>query len=126
LNMGEPRSIFGMAEQVAELMNVPFRYEVIGLREGEKLHESLSVVPWKPTTNPMIYSVDDPVWDTWEAEQALRSLMTAANTGDPEQMFQCLESLGIQYRRTRNFDRNAIVGVFPDRSGPFDDCFTPG
>lgn len=96
LEMGEPVSIAALARKMIALSGVPAEVEFIGLRPGEKLHETLihETEMLEPTEREKIQrvsqvSVPDP---GFPAE--LAGLLAAANAGDAGGVRAALARLG--------------------------------
>ncbi|WP_417476503.1 SDR family NAD(P)-dependent oxidoreductase [Maricaulis sp.] len=89
-DMGEPVSILRLARQLLRLRgrdpDAPGTLSVVGLRPGEKRHESL-VYPFErtqDTTVPGVWLVDGPSTDPREIEARLATLLSAAESQDVE------------------------------------------
>ncbi|MBD2577209.1 nucleoside-diphosphate sugar epimerase/dehydratase [Oscillatoria sp. FACHB-1406] len=104
LDMGQPVRIYDLAEQAIELAgfvpHVDIPIEIIGLRPGEKLHESLvcKVETVEITPHPKIVAVVGGIPDFQAAEQAILMLQNATqNVNDSEELWaiaqQCQTAL---------------------------------
>lgn len=98
-DMGEPVSILRLARQLLRLRgrdpDAPAMLSVVGLRPGEKQHESL-VYPFERTQNtpiPGVWLVDGPGTDPADVKSLLDSLLTAAENRDPEAVRRALKNV---------------------------------
>jgi FlaA1/EpsC-like NDP-sugar epimerase len=98
-DMGEPVSILRLARQLLRLRgrdpDAPGTLSVVGLRPGEKRHESL-VYPFEhtqDTTIPGVWLVDGPSTDPREIESRLAILLSAADGRDVEALKLALKQV---------------------------------
>jgi len=123
LSMGEPKSILELAKWVASEMGVPLKYKVIGLREGEKLHEELCLGNAEPTKHERILSVDEDILSKTEIDQCVETLRNVKET--PE-LKEALSKMSIGYKERAPFNRLSIVGLDSyDNGQDFPNCFSP-
>ncbi|MEG1729562.1 MAG: polysaccharide biosynthesis protein [Bacteroidaceae bacterium] len=115
LNMGDPIHIFDLAKNIASIMGVPFRYEITGLRKGEKMYEELTHDKHaQPISNGEIYSVEEPHYTL------VRELTTSLiECEDYDAVKEILQRANIGWRSSTP---TAIpsLGYSPE----VDDCFT--
>ena len=88
LEMGEPVRIMDLARKMIALSGVPADISIVGLRPGEKLHESLTgdAETLLPTGHDKILRVDRVVVPEPEFEADLRELIAGAVAGDTQRM----------------------------------------
>ncbi|WP_417492126.1 SDR family NAD(P)-dependent oxidoreductase [Maricaulis sp.] len=98
-DMGEPVSILRLARQLLRLRgrdpDAPGALSVVGLRPGEKRHESL-VYPFEhthDTTIPGVWLVDGPGSDLKAVEARLATLLAAAESQDGEAVKLALQQV---------------------------------
>lgn len=98
-DMGEPVSIMRLARQLLRLRGLdpdaPGAIEVVGLRPGEKLHESL-VYDYEETQESRvdsIWNVASPPLDPDEVESILSDLLRAARDNDTPRMITTLDRI---------------------------------
>ncbi|WP_417469353.1 SDR family NAD(P)-dependent oxidoreductase [Maricaulis sp.] len=98
-DMGEPVSILRLARQLLRLRgrdpDAPGALSVVGLRPGEKRHESL-VYPFEhthDTTIPGVWLVDGPGNDLKAIEARLATLLAAAESQDGEAVKLALQQV---------------------------------
>jgi len=98
-DMGEPVSILRLARQLLRLRgrdpDTPGTLSVVGLRPGEKRHESL-VYPFEhthDTTIPGVWLVDGPSSDLKAVEARLATLLAAAERQDVEAVKLALQEV---------------------------------
>jgi FlaA1/EpsC-like NDP-sugar epimerase len=95
LEMGEPVKIVDLARKMITLAGVPADVEFVGLRPGEKLHESLvtDTETLLPTERDQIMVVDRvPLPETRFAED-LRDLIECAQNGQTDGIYEVIERL---------------------------------
>ncbi len=95
LEMGEPVKIVELARKMIALSGVPADIEFVGLRPGEKLHESLvtETESLLPTERDKILRVDRVVLPETDFDEDIRALISAAYAGDTGSMREIIERL---------------------------------
>ena len=88
LEMGEPVAIVDLARKMIALSGVPAQVEFVGLRPGEKLHESLIFEheDLEPTSRPGILRVHSALECDSRNDEAIRELISAAESGREEDL----------------------------------------
>lgn len=105
-DMGEPVSIMRLARQLLRLRGLdpdaPGAIEVIGLRPGEKLHESLvySFEDTRASAVDSVWNVAAPPLDPEEVASILSGLLRAARENDTPQMIATLDRVARLAPRT--------------------------
>ena len=125
LDMGEPVSIRMLAEQMIRLAGKqPGRdvaIEYIGLRVGEKLHETLFHVDerYSATSHPKILQAMPRGVASERIELAVKALREASDAYDLERLAAALRDAVPEFNPARDDEpaRNATVVAFPARHG---------
>ena len=114
-DMGDPVSIMRLARQLLRLRGLdpdaPGAIEVVGLRPGEKLHESL-VYPFEETCESSIdsvWNVQGPQPDPAEVANILEDLLCAARNNDADAMLNGLNRIAtLQPREDSALPQSAV------------------
>lgn len=104
LDMGQPMKIYDLAEQLIRLEGyVPGRdieIQIMGIRPGEKLHESLvdqneSLIT---TAHPKIYCVTQNGKFQHDSQRLLESIKTALENKDRQQLWSHLRGISLSWK----------------------------
>jgi FlaA1/EpsC-like NDP-sugar epimerase len=112
LEMGEPVRIVDLAHKMIALSGVPADIDFVGLRPGEKLHETLTTDEegLLPTERDKILRVDRVAVLSPSFSAEVDALIAAATDGDERRLRDCIARIAPEFSSAGGTEAHAAVG----------------